>query len=55
MLVEPDEPEPFPDVPAEAPGMLTELEEEYGVDEVVQDKPEERDEQQAMMAAENSR
>ncbi len=54
MLVEPDEPAPFPDIPAEAPGMLTELEEEYGVDEVVQDKHDESDEQRTMMAAENS-
>jgi hypothetical protein len=54
MLVEPNEPAPFPDIPAEVPGMLTELEEEYGVNEVVQDEPEESDEQQAMMAAENS-
>jgi hypothetical protein len=53
MLVEPDEPAPFPDIPAEAPGMLTELKEEYEVDEVVQDKPKESNEQQAMMAAEN--
>ena len=30
MLVEPDNPAPFPDIPTEAPGMLTELEEEYG-------------------------
>jgi hypothetical protein len=55
MLVEPNKPAPFPDIPAEAPGMLTELEEEYGVNEVVQDKPEESNEQRAMMAAENSR
>jgi hypothetical protein len=54
MLVEPDKLAPFPDIPAEAPGMLTELEEEYGVDEVVHDEPEESNEQQAMMAAENS-
>ncbi len=54
MLVEPDEPAPFPDIPAEVSGMLTELEEEYGVDEVVQDKPKESNEQRAMMAAENS-
>jgi hypothetical protein len=45
MMVEPDEPAPFPDIPAEAPGMLTELEEAYGVDEVVQDEPEQSDEQ----------
>jgi hypothetical protein len=54
MLVEPDEPAPFPDIPAEAPGMLTELKEEYGVNEVVQDEPKESNEQQAMMAVENS-
>jgi hypothetical protein len=39
MMVEPDEPAPFPDIPAEAPGMLTELEEAYGFDEVVQVEP----------------
>ncbi len=45
MMVDPDEPTPFPDIPAEAPGMLTELEEACGVDEVVQDEPEQSDEQ----------
>jgi hypothetical protein len=45
MLVEPDESAPFPDIPAEVPGMSTELEEEYRVDEVVQDKPKESNEQ----------
>ena len=45
MLVEPDNPAPFPDIPAEAPGMLTELEEEYGVNNVVQDEPVMSDEQ----------
>jgi hypothetical protein len=54
MLLEPDEPAPFPDIPAEVPGMLMELEEEYRVNEVVQDEPEESNEQQAIMAAENS-
>jgi hypothetical protein len=54
MLVEPDKPAPFPDIPAETPGMLTDLEEEYGVNEVVQDKPKESNEQRAIMAAENS-
>ncbi len=54
MLVEPNEPAPFPDILAEAPGMLTELKEKNGVDEVVQDKPKESNEQQAIMAAENS-
>ncbi len=56
MLVEPDKPAPFPDyIPAEAPGMLTELKEEYGVDKVVQDEPKKSNEQQAIMATENSR
>jgi hypothetical protein len=54
LMVEPDEPVPFPDTPAEVPGMLTELEEAHGVDEVVQDEPEQSDEQQAILAAENS-
>jgi hypothetical protein len=45
MLVEHDKPAPFPYIPAEAPGMLTELEKEYGVNEVVQDEPEESNEQ----------
>jgi len=54
MLVEPDEPAPFPDIPAEVPGMLTKLEEEYGIDDVVQDEPEMSDEQQAVLAANNS-
>ncbi len=54
MLVEPGEPAPFSDIPAEAPGMLTKLKEGYGVNKVVQDEPEESNEQQAMMAAENS-
>ena len=54
MLIEPDEPAPFPDIPADAPGMLTELEEEYGIDDVVQDEPEMSDEQRAVLAAKNS-
>jgi hypothetical protein len=54
MMVEPNEPAPFPDIPAEASGMLMELKEEYGVIEMVQDKTEKSNEQQAMMAAENS-
>jgi hypothetical protein len=54
MLVEPDEPAPFPDIPAEVPGMLTKLKEEYGIDDVVQDKTEMSDEQRAVLAANNS-
>jgi hypothetical protein len=53
MLVEPDNLAPFPNIPAEAPGMLTELEEDYGVYYVIQDEPEMSDEQQAMLAANN--
>ncbi len=45
ILVEPETPAPFPDIPAEAPGMLTELKEKYGIDEVMQDQPEMSDEQ----------
>ena len=37
MLIEPDEPAPYPDIPAEVPGMLTELKEEYGINDVVQE------------------
>jgi hypothetical protein len=45
MLVEPDKLAPFPDIPAEVPGMLTELKDEYRVDEVVHDEPKESKEQ----------
>ena len=54
MLVEPDKPAPFPNIPAEAPDILTELEEDYGVYNVIQDEPEMGDEQQAMLVANNS-
>ena len=54
ILVEPDEPAPFPDIPADAPGILTELEEEYGIDNIVQDEPYMSDEQQAVLATNNS-
>jgi len=54
MLVEPDEPAPFPDIPADAPGMLTETKEDYGIDDVVQDEPEMSDEQRAVLAENNS-
>jgi hypothetical protein len=45
MLVELDNPAPFPNIPVEALDMLTELEGEYGVDNVVQDEPKMSDEQ----------
>ncbi len=53
MLVEPDNPASFPDVPAEAPGMLTELEEDNGVYNVIQDEPEMSNKKQAMLAVNN--
>ncbi len=54
-LMEPDEPSPYPDIPAEAPGILMAIEEEYGVDDVVQDEPGLSDEQHALLAVQNSR
>ncbi len=53
-LMEPDEPSPYPDIPTEAPGILTAIEEEYGVDDVVQDELGLSDEQHALLAAQNS-
>ncbi len=53
-LMEPDEPSPYPDIPAEAPGILTEIKKEYGVDNVVQDEPELSNKQRAILAAQNS-
>ena len=45
ILVEPDEPAPFSNIPADAPGMLTKLKEEYGIENIVQDEPKMSDEQ----------
>ncbi len=53
-VMELEEPSPYPDIPTEAPGILTAIEEEYGVDNVVQDEPELSDEQRAILAAQNS-
>ena len=53
MLVEPEEPASYPDIPAEAPGMLTEREEEFGVNDVVQKEMEQTDKEQVMLATEN--
>jgi hypothetical protein len=53
-LMEPDEPSPYPDIPAKAPGILTAIDEEYGVGNLVQDEPELSDEQRAIHAAQNS-
>jgi hypothetical protein len=53
-LMEPDEPSPYPDIPAEAPGILTAIEEEYRIDNVVQDEPGLSKQQRALLAAQNS-
>ncbi len=54
MVIEPSKPAPFPDIAAEAPGVLTEQEEVFGVDEVVQKEPTQSDHERARLAAENS-
>jgi hypothetical protein len=45
---------PFPDIAAEAPGILTEQEEMMGVNEVIQSEPEPSNKEQAMLVAANS-
>ena len=55
MIAEARAPEPFPDVAAEAAGILTKQKELMGVDEVVQSKPEPSNKERAMLAAANSR
>ncbi len=45
---------PYPDIPAKAPGMLMEREEEFRMDDVVQEETEQMDKEQAMLAVENS-
>ncbi len=47
-------PAPFPDIAAEAPGILTEQEEIIGVNEVIQSEREPSDEERTMLAAANS-
>jgi hypothetical protein len=53
MLVEPEEPAPYPDILAKALDVLTEREEEFGVNDVVQEEMEQTDKERAMLAAEN--
>ncbi len=53
MLVELEQPAPYPDIPAKAKGMLTKREEEFGVNDVVQEEMEQTDKEQVMLAAEN--
>jgi hypothetical protein len=52
LVVQPES-APFPDISAEAPGILTEHEEIHGVSPI-QDKPAQSDKERAMLAAENS-
>jgi hypothetical protein len=54
MIAEERIPTPFPDIAAEAPGILTKQEEMLGANEVIQNEPEPSDEEQAMLAAANS-
>ncbi len=54
MVIEPNKPAPFPDIAAEAPGVLTEQEEVFGVDEVVQEGTSKSNHERARLAAENS-
>ena len=54
MIAETKIPAPFPDIAAEAPGILTEQEEIMGVNEVIQSEREPSDEERAMLAAANS-
>ncbi len=54
MIAEARIPVPFPDIAAEAPGILTEQKEMIGVNEVIQSEPEPSNEEQAMLTAANS-
>jgi hypothetical protein len=54
MMIEPSEPAPFSDITAVAPGVLTEQEEVFSVDEVVQEEPTQSNHERARLAAENS-
>jgi hypothetical protein len=54
MIAEEKIPAPFPDIAAEAPGILTEQEEMMGANKVIQSEREPSDEERAMFAAANS-
>jgi hypothetical protein len=54
MIAEENIPASFPDIAAEAPGILTEREEMMGVNEVIQSEREPIDKERAMLAAANS-
>jgi hypothetical protein len=53
MVIESSEPAPLPDIAAEAPGVLTEQEEVFGVDEVVQEGITQSNHERTRLAAEN--
>jgi hypothetical protein len=54
MVIEPSKPAPFPDIAAEAPGVLTKQEEVFGVNEVVQEEPTQSNHERARLSAANS-
>ncbi len=54
MIVETKIPAPFPDIAAEAPGILTEQEEIMGVNDVIQSEREPSDKERAMLEAASS-
>ena len=54
MIAETKIPAPFPDIAAEAPGILTEQEEIMGVNDVIQSEREPNDEERAMLMVANS-
>ncbi len=54
MVIEPSKPAPFLDIAAEAPGALTEQEEVFGVDEVVQEGTTQSNHEWVRLAAGNS-
>jgi hypothetical protein len=54
MIAEEKIPAPFPDIAAEAPGILTEQEEMMGANKVIQSEREPSDEERVMLAAANS-
>ncbi len=53
-MLESSEPAPFSDIAGEVPGVLTEREEVFGVDEVMQEGPTQSNHEQARLAEENS-
>jgi hypothetical protein len=53
MLVEPEEPAPYPDIPAKAPGMLMKCKEDFGVNDVGEEEMEQTDKERVMLPAEN--